>query len=272
MECNYKGKIIHRKISCIQICDNYDNSKEEQIAIQPLDQDEMNQIIRYLIQVPHDISCIQMNTIKDIFNRMDINQLISYGIVVQNVIKTLMDIFLYDKKNIFKLIKIIEILNDKGFKLIDWVYPYFYNIGLNQYNMEKKSILLRFFTKHNLITYANIKDFVSISNTFDIILIEYYFRKTNLMEESNSIKIFLESLLQQENTDNSFNWNCYVIKFLVNCIYEGFNLHEFEDRILRLLETLNEYEADDPMIFDLISIVLAHLSGIQLNKHLFKLK
>ena len=258
MNINYK--ITTKEKEFIPVLDN----SSYKILIFPSFEKNVEEMIEYLIKL-NEFNHISFKILEFIFANLSIEQLYSIGNIVENVLHILLDRYLKDKTHIFQLIDLIEVLHDKRFELIKWTYPYFLNLEINDFNQEEKYKLLIFYSKHSLISKQNIRFFVNISCECDILLIDYYtrdFKKPFILREIHCIHILLKSFFLQCIHLNPIEWKIQVIQFMVICIFMHISLKEFEKEINEMIETL--IEIDIPIIVDSISIILAHLSGINL--------
>ena len=160
--------------------------------------------------------------------------------------------------------KIINILSKKNYDIIKWTYAFFLNIDFLIFSQSEKIKLLKFFAQHSLVTLDNIQYFLNDSDQCDILLMSYYMTAT-FVDDFKCFDAILNSLFQC-TTSRSYNWYCYVIRFLVFCILNRINLKKYEQNIKEMIEDL--IESNDPIMIDSISIILAYFDGIPLIKYI----
>ena len=256
MNSQYK-KIEIQKINKIIL----EEMEEEENEVDKFDDHCLNEnnMIKYLKMIQKDKFHLSLKTLRYIFMNLNINMLLSLSTLIEQIFHMLISICLQDKKNIFQFIKLIEILNFKGYDLISWVYSYFFNISIEELklNQNEKQKLLIFYIHHSLITTNNISCFLHISDECDMLLMEYYIASLNVENNYKCIQTLLESLFDQYEPTKPYNWMCDTIKFMVYCITIGIHLKQYKDEIFEII--LSFLECDDPVIIDSISIILSYL-------------
>lgn len=250
-----KSKLIHLDESqCVKDC------RCENISPNIYD---INNMVNYLQNIQKEESCISLTIIKHIFMSLDRDMLISISITIEKILQLLISKYLSNGEKLFKVMCIINILDQKNYNLIDWAYSYFQDIHLQKakFNQFQKYKILEFYVRHSLISSNNITSFFDVSEDCEILIMESYMSSYKNIQH-DCIQIFLNYLFTQSFAFKSYGWNCDFIKFLVFCIFNGFKFYRFNEEINILIELY--WECNDPIIYDSISIIIAHLSKVPL--------